>query len=276
MVELVIHLIYALILGTVEGLTEFAPVSSTGHLILAARLLNFQSDTAKTFEVIIQLGSIMAVVVLYWKRLWSLFGFYRNHNERYTSHLNLIHIILACLPGSVLGLLLHDFIKKYLFAPATVLVALVAGGVLMIFADRVAKRRERYATESQSLDQLSYRQAFIIGLFQCLSLWSGFSRSGSTISGGLICGVDRKTSAEFSFIVAVPMMMGASGLDFVKSLHFLTLADLPMFIVGFLTAFVVAMFAIVFFLKLLRRFTLTPFAIYRFIIAILFTFILFH
>ncbi|CAM3114432.1 undecaprenyl-diphosphate phosphatase [Sporolactobacillus spathodeae] len=271
-----IHLIYALILGTVEGLTEFAPVSSTGHLILAARLLNFQSDTAKTFEVIIQLGSIMAVVVLYWKRLWSLFGFYRNHNERYTSHLNLIHIILACLPGSVLGLLLHDFIKKYLFAPATVLVALVAGGVLMIFADRVAKRRERYATESQSLDQLSYRQAFIIGLFQCLSLWSGFSRSGSTISGGLICGVDRKTSAEFSFIVAVPMMMGASGLDFVKSLHFLTLADLPMFIVGFLTAFVVAMFAIVFFLKLLRRFTLTPFAIYRFIIAILFTFILFH
>lgn len=271
-----IHLIYALILGTVEGLTEFAPVSSTGHLILAARLLHFQGDTAKTFEVIIQLGSIMAVVVLYWKRLWSLFGLYRKPNESYTSHLNLIHIILACLPGSVLGLLLHDFIKNYLFSPPTVLVALVAGGILMIFADHIAKRRDAYRTDSHSLDQLSYGQAFIIGLFQCLSLWSGFSRSGSTIAGGLICGVDRKTSAEFSFIVAVPMMIGASGLDFVESLHFLTLADLPMFAIGFLTAFVVAMFAIVFFLRLLRRFTLTPFAIYRFIIAIVFTLILFH
>ncbi|MFT8317802.1 MAG: undecaprenyl-diphosphate phosphatase [Sporolactobacillus sp.] len=271
-----IHIIIAIIMGAVEGLTEFAPVSSTGHLILVGNLLHFRGETAETFEVIIQLGSIMAVVVLYWKRLWSLFGFYRNQNESYTSHLNLIHIILACLPGSILGLLLHDFIKKYLFAPKTVLVALVAGGILMIIADRVAKRRERHSVESHSLDQLSYGQATIIGLFQCLSLWSGFSRSGSTIAGGLICGVDRKTSAEFSFIVAVPMMIGASGLDFVKSLHFLTLSDLPMFAIGFLAAFVVAMFAIVFFLRLLRRFTLTPFAIYRFIIAVLFAFILFH
>lgn len=264
------ELIIAIIMGAVEGLTEFAPVSSTGHLILAGSLLHFQGQTAKTFEVIIQLGSILAVVVLYWKRLWSLFGFYRDHHERYTSQLNLIHIIVAMIPAVVLGLILHDFIKSVLFSPKTVLVGLVAGAILMIYAETRGRR-----TESKTLDQLTYGQAFKIGLFQCLSLWPGFSRSGSTIAGGILSGADRKTAAEFSFIIAVPIMFAASGLDFVKSLSFLKMSDLPLFAVGFVTAFVVAMFAIVFFLKLLQRFTLIPFAFYRFIIAALFAVYLF-
>lgn len=260
-----IHLLIAVILGAVEGLTEFAPVSSTGHLILVADLLHFNGDTAKTFEVIIQLGSIMAVVVLYWKRLWSLFGFYRNEPKNGPEHLNLLHIIVAGIPAIILGVLLRDFIKNVLFSPQSVLIALVVGGILMIIAERIAANRGGAGTK-----ELSYGQAFVIGLFQCLSLWSGFSRSGSTIAGGLIAGVERKTAAEFSFILAVPMMIGASGYDFYKSLDFLHVSDIPLFVVGFVTAFIVAMLAIVFFLKLLRRFTLVPFAVYRFILAAVF------
>ncbi|WP_332238791.1 undecaprenyl-diphosphate phosphatase [Sporolactobacillus sp. KGMB 08714] len=259
------QIIIGIIMGAIEGLTEFAPVSSTGHLILAGSLMHFTSNTAKTFEVIIQLGSIMAVVVLYWKRLWSLFGFYRNERAAGPSHLNLLHIIIAAIPAGILGFLTRDFIKNVLFSPFYVVIGLVAGGILMIFAERLAHRNE-----SRSLDQMSYFQAFTIGLFQCLSLWPGFSRSGSTIAGGIIAGADRKTSAEFSFILAVPMMFGASGYDFYKSLPFLRISDMPLFVVGFITAFVVAMFAIVFFMKLLRRYTLVPFAVYRFIIAAVF------
>ncbi|RYL94409.1 undecaprenyl-diphosphate phosphatase [Sporolactobacillus sp. THM7-4] len=260
-----IEIIIAIIMGAVEGLTEFAPVSSTGHLILAGDLLHFTGATANTFEVIIQLGSIMAVVVLYWKRLWSLFGLYRNVEKSGPKHLNLLHIIIAGIPAGILGFALHDFIKNVLFSPKTVLLSLVAGGILMIFAEGLAKRRESYAT-----DQLSYGQAFVIGLFQCFSLWPGFSRSGSTIAGGIIAGVNRTTAAEFSFILAVPMMMGASGYDFYKSLHFLHVSDIPLFATGFISAFIVAMLAIVFFLKLLKRFTLVPFAVYRFILAVVF------
>lgn len=262
---LLAEIVIGIIMGAIEGLTEFAPVSSTGHLILAGSLLHFTSNTAKTFEVIIQLGSIMAVVVLYWKRLWSLFGLYPNEHSSGPTHLNLLHLIIAGIPAIVLGFLMRDFIKSVLFSPMYVVIGLIAGGVLMIFAERLT-----HHDESHSLDQLSYFQAFEIGLFQCLSLWPGFSRSGSTIAGGLIAGADRKTSAEFSFILAVPMMIGASGYDFYKSLSFLKMSDLPLFVIGFITAFVVAMLAIVFFMGLLKRYTLVPFAVYRFIIAAIF------
>ncbi|GGE56943.1 undecaprenyl-diphosphatase 1 [Pullulanibacillus camelliae] len=257
------HTLNAIIEGIVEGLTEFAPVSSTGHLILVGDLIGFTGNKAKTFEIFIQLGSILAVVVLYFKRFLSLFGLYKVKRESHP--LNLLHIIIAAIPAVILGLFLHDVIKTYLFSPATVLVGLVAGGILLIFADRRGKTDKR-----ESIDQLSYKQAFQIGLFQCLSLWPGFSRSGSTISGGLLVGAGYKASAEFSFILAVPMMIGATGLDLYKSLDTLNASDLPLFLIGFITAFIVAMFAIVFFLKLLQRIKLIPFAIYRFVIAIVF------
>ncbi|CAM3801758.1 undecaprenyl-diphosphate phosphatase [Cohnella lubricantis] len=254
-----------LIQGAVEGITEFAPVSSTGHLILVGHLLGFEGDRASTFEIIIQLGSILAVVVVFWKRLWSILGVGRPKGQR---SLNLLHVILGMAPAVVLGLILHDLIKEKLFGPYPVLISLVIGGLLLLYADRFARR-----SRSESLDELTYKQAFIIGLFQCLSLWPGFSRSGSTISGGLLVGASRKTAAEFSFILAVPIMIGASGLDFVQSLDVLQKSDIPLFAVGFVTAFVVAMLVIVGFLKLINRIGLAPFAYYRFALAILFYFL---
>jgi undecaprenyl-diphosphatase len=253
-----------LIMGTVEGLTEFLPVSSTGHLILTADLLNFSGARSTVFEVVIQLGSILAVVVVFWKRLWSVVGIKTRGYKK--TKLNLLHIIIGAIPAGLVGVFLHDFIKDVLFSSKNVVIGLVAGGILLIVAERFAKE-----PKSNSLDQISYTQAFIIGCFQVLALWPGFSRSGSTIAGGLLLGLNRKTAAEFTFILAVPMMIGASGVDLIKSWDTLSSSDLTLFVTGFITAFIVALLAIVFFLKLLEKVKLTPFAIYRFIIAIVFT-----
>lgn len=252
------------IMGMVEGLTEFLPVSSTGHMILVADLLNFDGPRATVFEVVVQLGSILAVVVVFWKRLWSVVGVKTEGYRR--TNLNLIHIIIGAIPAGVIGVIFHDFIKEVLFSSKTVVIGLVAGGILLIVAEKIAKR-----PKSTDLDHISYGQAFIIGCFQVLALWPGFSRSGSTIAGGMLFGLDRKTSAEFTFILAVPMMIAASGLDLFKSRDLLTAADFPLFITGFITAFVVALLAIVSFLKLLEKVKLTGFAVYRFILAIVFT-----
>ncbi|ACS84639.1 MULTISPECIES: undecaprenyl-diphosphate phosphatase [Musicola] len=258
-------LLVAFILGIVEGLTEFLPVSSTGHMIIVGHLLGFEGDTAKTFEVIIQLGSILAVVVVFWRRLFGLIGIHFGqvpHEGRGNGHLTLGHILLAMIPAVVLGLVFHDAIKT-LFNPTTVSYALVAGGILLLLAEWVRPTRPR----AEGLDDITYGQAFLIGCFQCLALWPGFSRSGATISGGMLFGVSRYAASEFSFILAVPMMLGASALDLYKSWHFLSLADLPVFAVGFVTAFVVAMIAIKTFLQLIKRISFIPFAIYRFIVA---------
>ncbi len=258
-------LVIAAILGVVEGLTEFLPVSSTGHMIIVGHLLGFEGETAKTFEVVIQLGSILAVVVMFWRRLFSLIGihFGRSPHEGVgRSRLSLVHILLGMVPAVVLGLVFHDLIKS-LFNPINVMYALVVGGVLLIAAE-VFKPKEPRAL---GLDDMTYRQAFTIGCFQCLALWPGFSRSGATISGGMLVGVSRYAASEFSFLLAVPMMMGATALDLYKSFHFLTAADIPMFAVGFVTAFLVALVAIKTFLQIIKRISFIPFAIYRFIVA---------
>ncbi|ELY5937734.1 undecaprenyl-diphosphate phosphatase [Cronobacter malonaticus] len=258
-------LLVAAILGIVEGLTEFLPVSSTGHMIIVGHLLGFEGDTAKTFEVVIQLGSILAVVVMFWRRLFGLIGIHFGHPPHEglgKGRLSLIHILLGMVPAVVLGLVFHDFIKS-LFNPINVMYALVVGGVLLIIAE-VLKPKE---PKAPGLDDMTYRQAFFIGCFQCLALWPGFSRSGATISGGMLVGVSRYAASEFSFLLAVPMMMGATALDLYKSMSFLTMADLPMFAVGFVTAFVVALVAIKTFLHIIKRISFIPFAIYRFIVA---------
>jgi len=162
------------------------------------------------------------------------------------------------LPAVLIGLAIHSWIKAHLFGPETVMYALVAGGVLLIIAEKF-----RPAVTAETLDDISYKQAFGVGLFQCLALWPGFSRSGATISGGMLMGISRHAAAEFSFIMAVPMMIAASGLD----RDFLSMADFPMFAVGFVTAFAVAMVAIKTFLALIRRLDFIPFAIYRFVVA---------
>ncbi|STG50294.1 undecaprenyl pyrophosphate phosphatase [Escherichia coli] len=183
-------LLIAAILGVVEGLTEFLPVSSTGHMIIVGHLLGFEGDTAKTFEVVIQLGSILAVVVMFWRRLFGLIGIHfgrpLQHEGESKGRLTLIHILLGMIPAVVLGLLFHDTIKS-LFNPINVMYALVVGGLLLIAAECLKPKEPR----APGLDDMTYRQAFMIGCFQCLALWPGFSRSGATISGGMLMGVSR-------------------------------------------------------------------------------------
>ncbi|WP_169082947.1 undecaprenyl-diphosphate phosphatase [Paenibacillus sp. PL91] len=258
-------LINAIIMGIVEGLTEFLPVSSTGHLILTAELLKFTGDRAKTFEVVIQFGAVLAVLVLYRKRFASLLNF----NIGKKSGLNALHVIIAMAPAGICAVLLHSFIKGELFVAQKVLIGLVAGGILMIIADRVRRK-----PSAEELDDITYKQAFAIGCFQVLALWPGFSRSGSTISGGMLFGTSQKAAAEFTFIVSVPIMAGASSIDLVKSRDFLTMADLPLFLIGLIAAFIVGMIAVVTFINMMKKIRLSWFAYYRFALAALFYFII--
>ncbi|WP_410511262.1 undecaprenyl-diphosphate phosphatase [Paenibacillus sp. BR2-3] len=255
----------AIVQGIVEGLTEFLPVSSTGHLILAGKLLGFTGEKADTFEIVIQLGAILAIAVIYWRRILGLLGLMKKADSSGNAKLNLIHVILACFPAMALGLILHSFIKTHLFSPYTVLVGLVLGGGFMLFGQ---KRQPK--VQAEGMDQLSYKQALQIGLFQCLSLWPGFSRSGTTIAGGLLVGGSYRAATNFSFLIAIPMMVAASGYELLKSYHTLTAADAGFFATGFIVSFAVALLAVITFLKLLERLKLAPFAYYRFVIAAVF------
>lgn len=255
---------FAVVQGIVEGLTEFLPVSSTGHLILAGHMLSFNGEAAKTFEVFIQLGAILAVAFLYRRRIGEMLRRWKEVTSS-EQRLTLWHIGLAMLPAMVTGLLLHKLIKAYLFSPLTVLIGLVLGGLFMIFADK-----RQIPVSALDIDRMSYRQALGIGLFQCLSLWPGFSRSGATIAGGLLLGASYRAATEFSFLLAIPIMVAATSLDLIKSLDVLSPNDLGPFSVGFVVSFLVAWLAVVSFLKLLERLRLTPFAWYRFLVAAVF------
>ncbi|GKU76539.1 undecaprenyl-diphosphate phosphatase [Paenibacillus sp. L3-i20] len=258
-------IINAIILGIIEGLTEFLPVSSTGHLILAGDLLGFDGDAAKTFKIVIQLGAVMAVLILYWKRYMVILKDLMTFNFKTKNKLNAIHMIIAMIPALVVYLLLNDFIKRVLFGPAPVLISLILGGILMIVAARVKR-----TITAEETDDITYKQAFGIGLFQCLALWPGFSRSGATISGGLLLGTSQKAAADFTFIISVPVMLGATVLDLYDSRDYITSDDLVLFLIGFIAAFVVAMIAVVTFLNLIKRLRLEWFAIYRFVLAAVF------
>ncbi|MDD2421100.1 MAG: undecaprenyl-diphosphate phosphatase [Heliobacteriaceae bacterium] len=256
----------ATVLGIVEGLTEYIPVSSTGHLILTGALLGFTDQKAATFEVFIQLGAILAVLLLYRERFHQMLQlFRRNGLSVKTGGLSVVHIGAAMAPALAMGYLCHKAIKTYLFSEETVLIGLVAGGIFMLLATRYQARRP-----VDSLDEISVKQAFSVGLFQCLSLWPGFSRSGATIAGGMLSGLKANVAAELSFIVAVPVMFAATGYDLLKSYQFLAAGDLPFFAVGFLVSFFVAWLAIVWFLRLLNKLGLAPFAWYRFALAALY------
>jgi undecaprenyl-diphosphatase len=224
----------------------------------------FSQESANTFKIVIQLGSILAIFMVFWRRLFSLIGIKRFMEDKQASTMSLGHVLTAMFPAALLGFLFEDYIDQYLFSYHTVLVGLVVGGILMIVAEKLHPR-----VTSHDLDKITYKKAFAIGLFQCLSLWPGFSRSGSTISGGLLLGVNHKTASEFSFIVAFPIMLGASSLKLYKYWGFLTADTLPLFITGFITSFAVSLLSIKFFLKLISKVKLSPFAIYRFMIAAL-------
>ncbi|MDN3449490.1 undecaprenyl-diphosphate phosphatase [Planococcus sp. APC 3906] len=269
-------LLKALILGFVEGMTEFAPVSSTGHLIIVDDMwLKSQEFLGKypanTFKIVIQLGSILAVVVVFWKRLFSLVGLYKIEGQETNKNFNLLHVIVGMLPAVVLGFAFKDLIDDHLFGVETVIYALVAGAILMIAADKFGPR----VPKVNSLDEITYIQAFKVGLVQCLSLWPGFSRSGATISGGVLFGLSHRTAADFTFIMAVPIMIGASLVSVLKNLDTLSMDYLSFYAVGFISAFIFALISIRFFLKLIAKVKLTPFAIYRLILAAILSVIVF-
>lgn len=251
-------------LGIVEGLTEFLPVSSTGHLIIAGNLLDVTGPKADTFSVVIQLGAILAVVVLYWERFLGLIM--PKPAMRFSGLRGLWLLFLTSLPASLLGLVAHSTIKQYLFNPVMVGLALGVGALYILFVEHhVAGRQteERYAT----LDDVTPRLALGIGLFQCLALWPGFSRSAATIMGGMLLGTKRSLAAEYSFVAAVPIMVAATGYDMLKSYHLFSADDLVFLSVGFGVSFLSAWVAVKAFISLVGRMTFRPFAWYRLALA---------
>lgn len=255
----------AAILGVVEGLTEFLPVSSTGHLIVAGNLLNFTGEKAASFEVFIQLGAILAVVALFWRRFIGLIpwaGTERNNDTGFQGMRGLALLALTTLPGLVAGFLGHRMIKEYLFSPMTVAWALAIGAVGILLAERL-----KPPSLVKEIDALTYRQALAVGCFQCLALWPGMSRAAATIIGGMFSGLDRRSAAEYSFLAAVPIMVAATSYDLYKEWNFLQLSDFTFFAVGFVISFLAALAAVKTFISLVQTWSLAPFAWYRIAIA---------
>jgi len=250
----------AILLGIVEGLTEFLPVSSTGHLIVAGRLLGFRGETAETFEIFIQLGAILAVVVLERRMFLDLLR--PGARNGFAGPRGCGLLLTTTAPALVAGALLHDWIKDNLFGPVTVAWALFGGGLVILAVEAWRPR-----TTTERVDDLRFRQALAIGLCQCLAMWPGVSRSGATIVGGLLCGLERRTAATYSFVAAVPVMAAATLYDLMKSWSHLGAADVAPFAVGFVVSFISAYAAMRTFVALLGRCTLRPFALYRIVIA---------
>lgn len=252
----------AIILGIVEGLTEFLPISSTGHLILVGHLLDYTGPKADTFEIFIQLGAILAVIWLYFGRFKSLFNF--KSADGFEGKNGLILLALTSLPAFILGFLLHDYIKEHLFKPSVVAVGLAVGGIAIIWLERHPRH-----SSAKNLDQITKRQALRIGFVQVLALWPGVSRSAATILGGMNYGLNRETAVQYSFLAAVPVILAATGYDLIKSLPDLNSSDFGFFAVGFITAFITALFSIKLFLRFVQTSNLIPFGWYRLAVAFL-------
>lgn len=251
----------ALLLGILEGLTEFLPVSSTGHLILLGEHLGHHDEAAKTLEIVIQLGAVLAVVVYYRARLGKLV---RGVLAREASSLRLLGaLVVAFLPAAVVGLLAHKWIKALLFGSLPVAGALIVGGVVMIVVELVRARRPDKGKDG--VEHITLRKAFGIGVAQCFAMWPGASRSMTTIVGGQLGGLSTATAAEFSFLLAIPTLGAATLYDLLKSWDTLVAAPgaLMAVAVGSVVSFVVALLVIAVFLRYLRRFGLLPFGVYR-------------
>lgn len=245
----------AIILGIVEGLTEFLPISSTGHQIIVADLIDFGGERAMAFNIIIQLGAILAVVWEFRSKIFEVvFGLSSQPRaRRFTANL-----LIAFLPAVVLGVLFADLIHEYLFNPITVAVALVVGGLIMLWAERRDHR-----IEVDHVDNMRWSHALKVGLVQCLAMIPGTSRSGSTIIGGLLFGLSRKAATEFSFFLAMPTMVGAAVYSGYKYRDLFQPADLPVFAIGFVVSFIFAMIAVRALLKFIANHSYAVFAWYR-------------
>lgn len=253
-------LLTALVLGIVEGLTEFLPISSTGHLIVLGDLLGYNDDASKVFKIVIQLGAILAVCWDYRERLLHIAGTLTTEraSQRFVGLL-----FVGFLPAAVLGLMFHATIKSLLFNPITVATALVIGGVVILYVEKRA-----YHPRIHAVDAMRWSDALKVGFAQALAMIPGTSRSGATIMGGLIFGLSRKSAAEFSFFLAIPTMFAATVYDLYKNWALLRLEDLPVFAVGFIASFVAAMWAVRGFIKFISNHTFVGFAWYRIVFGL--------
>ncbi len=250
----------AILLGIVEGLTEFLPVSSTGHLILAEQFFGGLHTPGKLFEIVIQLGAILAVCVLYWRKLWQTIRFLPQYRQ---AQIFTANIMIAFLPAGIAGVLLAHFITQYLFSPLTVALALIIGGIAIIVIEKQFDPVDRMPT----VDDITPGTAFKIGLFQILAMIPGTSRSGATIIGGTLLGLSRRAAAEFSFFLAIPTMLGASAYTIYKARHEISFAGFNLIAVGFITAFIVALMVVKVLIGFIQKHGFTPFGWYRIVLG---------
>jgi len=249
------NIIQTIILAIIEGLTEFLPVSSTGHMILASSAMKIHEDEfVKTFEIFIQLGAILAIALMYIKRF--LQGI-----EIYTK------LFVAFIPTAIIGFLAYDFIKTYLFNPVVVSISLILGGIVLIWVD---KRVVSTESKVDTLEKIPFKNAFYIGLMQCLSMIPGTSRAAATIIGGVFNKLDKKQATEFSFLLAIPTMFAATGYDLLKSPVNFDKHEITLLAIGLLFAFVSAWFAVKIFLKIVENYGFKHFGYYRIIIGLIF------
>ncbi len=253
-------LIQAIIIAIVEGLTEFLPISSTGHMILTSAALGMQNtEFLKTFEISIQIGAIMAIVLMYIKRFFRGFEIYKK-------------LIVAFIPTALVGFLAYNFIKDYLFSPLIVSISLIIGGIILIFIDKTVTGK---TTQYAEVEHMSMKHAFFIGLVQCISMIPGVSRAGATIVGGVYNGLNKKQATEFSFLLAVPTMLAATGYDLIKTPLVFTSQEIILLAAGLITAFIFAWIAVKIFLVLVEKFGFIYFGWYRILIGLVFLVLIF-
>lgn len=273
--DVLIKIIQSIILGIVEGLTEFLPISSTGHLVIVQGLMDFESRFVGkeafvlAYSYIIQLGAILAVVLLQKRQIINSFkNFMPNIVGFKMSGLRFwANIVVACIPGAIVELTVGDMVEERFFNYVSIAVALIIGALVMLLAEHFIKKENL----NKMVIDIDFKMAIIIGLFQCLAIFPGVSRSAATIIGGMVCGLSLVASAQFSFFLAIPVMLGMSFLKIIK-LGFISglgISDYVCLLVGFLVSFITALFVIRLFLQILRKKALAPFAIYRIILAAL-------
>ena len=251
-------LIKAAIMGVVEGLTEFLPISSTGHLILTATLLDMPGEKIKLFEVVIQTGAIMAIVSLYFAKLWQTLVALPTERQAQRFTLN---VLVGFFPAALAGVLFIDVIKRVLFSPLVVALGFIVGGLVILWAERLQARGA--VTRVDDVDSVGWQDALKVGLIQCTALVPGVSRSGATIIGAMLLGFNRKAATEFSFFLAIPMLFGAAAYDLFKNRDLLSTADIPLFAVGLVVSYLSAWVCVKWLLRFVGSHTFVPFAWYR-------------